>query len=64
MAWDLSFGFFSRETFESFRNENSFLANGAISNILKKLNPTLPNKKPKLYSIFIYHQKNKVIINV
>ena len=57
MPWDLSFGFFSRGTFESFSNENNFFADGAISNILQKLNPTLPNQKPKLYSIFLYHRE-------
>ena len=57
MPWDLSFGFFSRGTFESFRNENNFFVDGAISNILQKLNPTLLNQKPKLYFIFIYHQE-------
>lgn len=49
MAWDLSFGFCSRGTLESFENENNFLAVGAISNILKKVsNP----KSTKVYSKF------------
>ena len=62
MAWDLSFGFFSRGTFESFRNENNFFADGAISNILQKLNPTLLNKKTKaLFHIHI-SSRNKVVI--
>lgn len=35
LAWDLSFGFRSTGTSESFKNENSFWADGAISNILQ-----------------------------
>ena len=32
MACDLDFGFFSKGTFKSFKKENNFWANGAISN--------------------------------
>lgn len=31
----LNFGFFSKGTFESLKNENNFLADGAISKILR-----------------------------
>jgi len=34
MAWGLSLGFSSKGTLESLKNENRFLAGGAISNIL------------------------------
>jgi len=48
MAWGLSLGFCSKGTFESFKNENSCLAGGAISKILTCHN--------KLY-------KNNVVLN-